>query len=156
MAVIRFVYERGIISRIIGWDTNSLWCHVEFGTGAGTWIGAHAGTGIQERPADWCKPLRERRYTINVPDEDAWEVSLRADAGKPYNYADIAGLFLHDRRFQSDGRYICSQWCIDKWMAAVKPKDWPLNCLPGYVYLITPETLHLSGKLIDRCIYASS
>ena len=66
MAVIRirFVAGGGFVGDSICWVTNSLFQHVEFGTPEGTWIGAHAGTGIQERPADYAKYSREFVYEV--------------------------------------------------------------------------------------------
>jgi len=65
--IIRFINHRGFIGRSINWVTNSLWCHTEaLSPDSPEWIGAHAGTGVQARPLDWCKPSLERRYAVPV------------------------------------------------------------------------------------------
>ena len=75
--VIRFIDESDIVSRLITWATNSLWCHTEALSRDGQhWIGAHSGTGVQSRPLDWCKNLRrEAKYSIPVT-VDQYEQSM--------------------------------------------------------------------------------
>lgn len=148
--VIRFIDEPGIVSRLICWQTDSLWCHTEALSRDGqSWIGAHAGTGVQARALDWCKPTREAVYAIPVTDEqyEAAMSWLESKIGTPYNYADIAGLALHARMGADDHRVICSALMTEFLMQAGVQ---PLNCLERYAYLITPETLHLSPVFIGR------
>lgn len=149
---IRFIDSPDIIGRGINWVTNSLWDHAEIETASGTYIGAHAWSGIQERPADYCRPSRERRYAIPCTTEQlAYAmVYARSKIGTPYNYVDIAGLLLHDRRLTSTSREICSAFVFD---VAMHGGIQMLNCLPDFEYLITPETLHLSSLLIGNCTY---
>jgi hypothetical protein len=149
---LRFINSEGLVSAGINWVTNSLWDHVEVETPEGTYIGAHANSGIQERPAGYCKPTRERRYSIPCTDEQLAKslAYARAKIGTPYDYKDILGLFLHDRRLNSKSREICSAFAFDvAWAGGIMM----LNCLPGFRYLITPETLHLSSLLIGHCTY---
>jgi hypothetical protein len=73
----------------------------------------------------------------------------KAAIGTPYNYRDIAGMLLHSRTLTSPSRAICSQFCIEMLM---KVGIRPLNVLPGFSYLITPETLHLSPLLIGKIV----
>lgn len=150
---IRFVDEPGIVSKLIDWQTDSLWCHTEALSRDGkSWIGAHAGTGVQARDLRWCNPTRERRYAIPVSDEQ-YEAAMQFLEGKigcPYNYADIAGLALRRRMGASDHQVICSALMMLFLMAAGIQ---PLNCLDKYAYLITPETLHLSPIFIGKCVY---
>jgi len=148
----RFINSSGIVSAGIDWVTDSLWDHVEIQMEEGTYIGAHAGTGIQERSADYCKPSRERRYAVPVTDEQLTAIMefARSKIGTPYDYLDIAGLFFHDRNLFSKSREICSMFVLE---AAMAGNLQMLNVLPGFTHLITPETLHLSPLLIGNCTY---
>ena len=153
---IRFIFEPDFVSRLIGWETNSLWCHTEALSRDGqSWIGAHAGTGVDARTLDWCKPTRERVYAIPVMDRaaDAAYSWLEGKIGTPYNYTDILGLALHARIGVTDHEVICSALMLSFMRQSGLE---PLNCLPQYSALITPETLHLSPLFIGRCIYKST
>lgn len=135
--------------------TGSLFSHVEFGTPEGKWIGAHIRGGIQERAADYCKPIRERVYEIPCTAEQeaaalAW---MRSQIGTEYNVMDIVGLLFQARSLRSPNRYICSQFCtlgLLRTFGFVRV----LNVLSSWTYRITPETLHLSpifvGHLVRR------
>ena len=154
--IVRFIDAQDVVSRLINWMTNSLWCHTEAfnpeGGEHGGWIGAHAGTGVQDRPFSWCMPTRERVYAVPVTAEQyekAWTF-LNAKVGTPYDYGDIVGLSLHNRRFgRGKKRIICSALMVEFLMAAGLQ---PLNVIEGFEYLITPETLHLSPLFIGRCV----
>jgi hypothetical protein len=153
---IRFIDASDPISEAIAWvEDGSLWVHCEGKNRTGDkWVGAHAGTGIQARPLDWCKNItRERRYQLPVTDEQYEKAMafMESRIGTPYNYVDIAGLFLHDRRLTSYSREICSAFMLD-WLWTAQ--QYVLNCLPGYTYLITPETLHLSSNFIGHCTFS--
>jgi hypothetical protein len=152
---VRFIDEPGLVSRLIAWTTNSLWCHTEALSRDGrSWIGAHSGTGVEARPLAWCAPIRERSYALPVADEQyghamAW---LESKVGTPYSYGDIVGLAVHRRRLGARShRVICSALMTELLMAAGLR---PLNVAEGFEYLITPETLHLSPLFIGRCIHA--
>lgn len=146
---IRFLTEPDFISRAIRGVTFSEFSHVEIETDAGTFIGAHSDGGVQERPADYCKPSFERRYAIPVTAEQKGLMMAYAESkiGTPYNFKDIVGLLLH-HDLTSDGRAICSQFVFQTARAGGLSL---LNVLPGYANLVTPETLHLSPYLIGRC-----
>lgn len=151
---IRFINEPGIVSKLIDWNTDSLWCHTEALSRDGkSWIGAHAGTGVQARSLDWCKkPTRERRYATPVTDMQhetamSW---LESKIGTPYDYADIAGLSLHVRTGASEHEIICSALMTEFLMQA---SLLPLNIQEGYTYLVTPEILHLSPLFAGQCVY---
>jgi len=149
--VIRFVDDPDWVSRAITWTTNSLWCHVETLNRDGTgWTGAHAGTGVNTRALDWCKPFRERRYALPVSPlrYAAAHTWLESQAGVKYNYRDILGLLIHKRAW-SPQRVICSQLMIEFMQHAGLQ---PLNVLPNFDALITPEILHLSPLFIGRSI----
>jgi hypothetical protein len=150
---IRFITESDLISDAIRLVTFSEWSHVEIITDEGTYIGAHADGGIQERPADYCKPTRERRYAIPCTDAQlaAIMASARKDIGVPYDFLDIGGMFLHDRGLHSKSREICSEWVFQKvWDSGIMM----LNCMRDFSHLITPEMLHLCPLLIGRCTYS--
>ena len=149
--VIRFIDEPDLISRAITFVTDSLWCHTECLSRDGSgWVGAHAGTGVEKRALDWVRPSRERVYAIPVK-PDAFNAAhnfLESQMGCKYNYRDILGLFFH-RRIWSPQRVICSQLMLQFMQEAGLQ---PLNVLPDYSALITPETLHLSPLFIGRSI----
>lgn len=152
---IRFIDEPGIISRLITWTTDSLWCHVEVLSRDGKeWIGAHSGTGVQARSIDWCSPTRERQYAIPVTDMqyEAAMIWIEKKIGCPYDYADIIGLAIHKRIGSSDHEIICSAFVLLFLMAG---DLMPLNCIDNFAYLVTPEILHLSPLFIGRCVYNS-
>jgi uncharacterized protein YycO len=147
---IRFIKTGGLISDAIAWDTDSLWDHVELITQQGTFIGARASGGVEERPANYCTPVRERRYSIPCSDSQTMRIYnwAQGKVGTKYNFLDILGLAIHDRKFGArNSEDICSQFVIQ---AATQGGIWMLNVLPGYDYLVTPETLHLSPLLIGR------
>lgn len=151
---IRFIDGSDIVSRLISWTTNSLWCHTEALSRDGrSWIGAHSGTGVQARPLGWAKVTRERRYAIPVTEAqyEAAMVWLEGKEGCPYDYTDIIGLAIHKRIGETDRRIICSALML---LFLMEGGLEPLNCLEGFSYLITPETLHLSPLLIGKCIYS--
>lgn len=150
--VVRFIYEPDMVSRLIGWTTNSLWSHCEALSRDGeSWIGAHAVTGVEARPFDWCKPTRERVYALPVTDAQyesamGW---LESQVGQPYNYLDIIGLAFHVRVGASEHEMICSA-CMLRFV--MQAGYMPLNVQEGYEFLITPETLHLSPVWIGHGI----
>ena len=150
---IRFINNPGIVSKLIDWQTNSLWDHVEIETETGTYIGAHSDGGVQERPADYCKPTRERRYSIPCTQVqlDRSMCYARSKVGTTnYDFADIVGLMLHNRHLQGKDRDICSEFVL---ATAFKGNINMLNVQEGYTYLVTPEMLHLSPLLIGNCTY---
>jgi uncharacterized protein YycO len=145
--VVRFIAAPDLLSRIIMWLTNSLWCHCEILSRDGTgWVGAHAWTGVQKRPLDWIKPSRERCYAIplHAKNYKAAHDWLEAQLGLPYDYTGCLGILLHYRIHSKKGRD-CSNLAI---CAMQQGGLEPLNTLADYNYLITPETLHLSPVFI--------
>jgi hypothetical protein len=149
---LRFITEAGFVSWAIRQVTFSEFSHAELLSSDGlSWIGAHAGLGVQARRFDYCSPTFERRYSIPVDQEqfDAGQAYARSKIGTPYNYADIAGLLFH-RNASTKGRSICSQFVFDT-MSAMGIQA--LNVLSTYDFRVTPDTLHLSPLLIGRCYY---
>jgi hypothetical protein len=147
-------YLSALVTILIAWWTNSLWIHCEALSRDGkSWTGAHAGTGVQARPLDWIKPIRERTYAIPVPQKafNAAHDRLESQIGMPYDYLGILGLAIH-RRIHNKKARDCSNLMTDFMQHGGLE---PLNTLSGYDYLITPETLHLSSLFIGKCIYKS-
>jgi hypothetical protein len=144
----RFIMESDLVSKLIGFSTNSLWCHCEGLSRDGLhWVGAHADGGVQARPLDWAKGItRERRYRKAVSHLE-YELAMgfqESHIGMPYNFENIVGLSLHRRIGVSDHEIICSSFELRRYMATGAERLYPLNVLERYSYLITPETLHLS------------
>lgn len=151
---IRFIDGTDLVSKLIAWTTNSLWVHTEaLSRDRKSWIGAHSGTGVQARPINWCKPSLERQYAISVTQQqyDTAMDWLESKIGCPYNYVDIVGLALHKRIGASERQIICSALMLEFMMHGGLM---PLNCLSGFSFLITPETLHLSPLFIGKCVYS--
>src|SRR5487761_1745718 len=111
---LRFINNPGLVGKLIDWETNSLMDHVEIETGAGTWIGAHADGGVEERPADYCKPTWERRYSIpcSQTQADLAMAYARSKIGTPYAFEDIFGLALHNRNLGGKHAEICSMFAL--------------------------------------------
>lgn len=150
---LRFIASRSIIGWLIRFGTMSLLEHVEVKSRDGQgWVGAHAWTGVQERPLDWAgKLIRDYRYDFEVTEAqfEAFHGFIEGMIGTRYNYTLIAGLALHLRwlALWSGKRVDCSQlviWALQT--AGIKP----LNTLTVYDGLVTPETLHLSPILIGK------
>ena len=153
---VRFVAAPGFVGAAIRRLTGSLFQHVEFGTPQGTWIGAHVGDGIQERPANYY-PVLTREYVYEIPcspqQADLLLWWARSKIGTQYNTVDIVGLMFQARSLRSPHRLICSQFCTDGLLKVFgAPKV--LNVAEDWTYRITPETLHLSpifvGHLVSR------
>lgn len=149
--IVRFIDSRGFVGGAISRLTGSLFSHVEFGTPDGTWIGAHAGSGIQERPANYCNPKRE--YVYEIPCTAGAQKALltwaRSKIGTKYNYADIAGLLFQARGLTSPTRMICSEF-VTQALLEVFGAAKVLNVLDCWTYRITPETLHLSPIFVGN------
>lgn len=152
---IRFIAEDRFVSWAIRQVTFSEFSHVEMlSSDEQSWIGAHAGTGVEARPLNYCKPSFERRYAIPVTDGqfEAGQAYMRSKIGTPYNYSDIAGLLFH-RNITTKGRAICSQFGFDTFYAM---RMLALNILPGYDFRATPDILHLSPLLSGHCYFQTA
>ncbi len=151
--LIRVVDDPSIVTDLIDFAENGIWPHIEFGTPEGTWIGAHAGTGVQERPANYCSPKRERRYHIPCTEQQAAAIlaSVRQAIGTPYDYLDILGIAFHLPNLHSSHQLICS------WFVYREPALqglYLLNLEPQFGNRVTPDILHMSSAFLDRCVYA--
>ncbi len=148
---IRFIAERDFISWAIRKVTFSDFSHVELIMDKGTYLGAHAFGGVQERDQFYCQPSFERRYSIPCTQEqkDKIESFARSKIGTPYNFKDIVGLLIH-ANLSSPNKLICSMFVFEALLAGgIKM----LNVLPQYSNRVTPDILHLSPLLIGRCYY---
>ena len=149
---LRFIAEPSFVSWAIRRVTFSEFSHAEILSADGqSWIGAHAGSGVQARSLDYCKPSFERRYAIPVTDAQmsVGMAYAQSKIGTPYNYADIAGLLFH-HNISTKGRAICSQFAFDTMVAT---SMLPLNVLGTYDFRVTPDILHLSPLLIGNCYF---
>jgi hypothetical protein len=149
---IRFIKNKGLVSDAIAWWQNSLWSHVEVGTPEGTWLGAHAGAGVQELSANWASPIRDYRYVVPCSDSQlaamlAWGRSKIGVVG--YDYEDILGLAVHDRKMHRQNDADCSEFVYT--MTEVGGLGM-LNVGVQYAYLVTPEILHTSKDLRGRLL----
>ena len=144
---IRFIKNSGLVSAAVAFLTDSLWSHCEIGTPEGTWLGAHAGIGVQELPADWATPVRDYRYAVPCTDAQlaamlAWG---RSKVGVvDYDYSDIFGILIHDRKIYHSGEMDCSEFVTV--MLELNGLE-VMNCKPEFAYMITPRDLHLSKVL---------
>lgn len=145
---VRFILNQGFTSAAIAKMTGSLFSHVEFGTPEGTWIGAHLQGGVQERPADYCKPIREYVYDVPCTADEMQRAyaMIRGMIGTAYNVKDIIGLALQARSLRSPHRLICSQF-FARVMLTIFGAMRFLNVEASWDYRITPETGHLSPML---------
>src|SRR5690348_13045734 len=93
---IRFIRTAGLLATLTAWYTGSLFSHVEFGTDRATWIGARLIGGVQERAADYCKPVVEYIYDVPCTDEQLADhlTWMRSQIGIKYDWTDIIGLAL--------------------------------------------------------------
>jgi hypothetical protein len=162
---IRFINSKGFVSRLITGSTFSLMDHCEMLSRDGqSWIGAHAWTGIEARPLDWADKdlLWERRYAISMTDEQYGRAQtyIESSIGVKYDYRGILGIVLRRRKLYSTDRKDCSQFGTEtlssgylngKLLTAAGLR--PLNVLPEYSWMVTPEMLHLSSLFIGRCVY---
>ncbi|HEX5236145.1 MAG TPA: hypothetical protein VFW25_12540 [Silvibacterium sp.] len=148
---VRFVAGPGFTGWSIRELTGSLFQHVEFGTRARTWIGAHVGGGIQERPFDYASYTLEYYYEIPCTDAEelAHEAWMRSRIGTKYNVIDIVGLMFQRRTLTRSHEYICSQFYADGMLRVFGAQRF-LNVQADWTYRITPETGHLSPILVGR------
>jgi uncharacterized protein YycO len=149
--IIRLIDGTGFVSRAIDFIERGYLCHAEIGTPEGTWIGAHADGGVQERPANYCTPTRDLRYYVPVTDEQYERIMAfaRSQIGKPYDFSDIAGILLN-ADWHKAGAWICSEFVVAACMAGGLHL---LNVEIGYTYRITPDKVHLSPWLMGHLRY---
>ena len=97
MIYIRFIADRGFISRAISFRTDGKPSHVEYittddiGHPMGTFGGRRIG-GVTHRPYGYCNPSFEEWYTFQGI-EASYAEALKLD-GRKYNSKDIANLLF--------------------------------------------------------------
>jgi hypothetical protein len=82
----------------------------------GSWLGARTDhpvngkTGVQIRPADYIRPIRQLTLTLQTtPEQDRDHYQfLYSQIGKPYDRLTILG-FIAGRDWQDPGSWICSE-----------------------------------------------
>jgi len=140
--------------------------HTEALNDAGNaWVGAHAFTGIEARPLDWADKdlLWERRYAIPMTAEQYGRAQAYMQAclaaKVKYDYRGCLGILLRRRKMYSTDRKDCSQFMTETLSSGylngrllTAAGLLPLNVLPDYTWMITPEMLHLSPLLVGNCI----
>jgi hypothetical protein len=148
---IRFIRTAGSLATVTAWYTGSLFSHVEFGTPTGTWIGARLIGGVQERAADYCKPVVEYTYDVPCTDEQLADhlTWMRSQIGTKYDWTDIIGLALQVRTLHRLHEYICSEFYA-RGMLRIFGASQFLNVQDSWAYRITPETGHLSPLLVGH------
>jgi hypothetical protein len=150
---IRFITEGGFVCTAIRGFTFSQWSHAEIILPEGTYLGAHAGGGVQIRASNYVVPTRERRYSIPVPDQMLEDILnfAKAQIGKGYDYDAIGQIVIHKHDpWANANRWFCSELVAASANAGGLVL---LNVVREYVNLITPEMLHLSTRLVGRCTY---
>lgn len=104
---------RGIISRLIRWQTRSIYSHAALLTPEGHIIESWQGDGVRLRKGldDWSNV-----WVFDVPalsDEQWWQALewATAQCGKGYDYKSVAR-FLTRARTSDDNRFFCSELVI--------------------------------------------
>lgn len=152
--ILRLLREMGIVSTLIDWEERGYLCHSETLDRTGLkWVGAHAGTGVQARPLDWCRPKLELLYALPVTPAGYAAAMDRSDAliGRPYDYLDCIGIALHDPSLTQYHTIICSACSFD---ITLHGGVTLLNVEPQFEYKVTPDILHYSSHLMGRGINA--
>jgi len=151
--VTRFINSADLVAKLIDIGERGYLCHAEgLSRDKKGWVGAHAGTGVEKRPLDWCKDLTlELVYAFPVSNS-TYEFSMayqEKSIGLPYNYADILGMAVFDPNINDNHAVECAQFELARYMAGgIRP----LNLLPQFTYKIDPDKLHLSNLWIGRMV----
>lgn len=151
---IRFITEKDPIAGAIRFITHApktAPSHAEFELSDGTFLGAHAGGGVQIRKPDYTKTSWDRRYAIPVAQKQYDDVMAFAHAqiGKPYDFSDIVGILL-DQNWHCTSKWICSELVLASLLNGGVEF---LNVQAGYCHRIDPDRLHLSPLLIGTLYY---
>jgi hypothetical protein len=121
LIILRFVHHRIIGSDLIDFQTLGKYSHVEALTPEGTYIGAHADTGVESRPMNYDAGTFDREKFLLLPADPGMSEKfyhyLRAVIGEPYDFGAIATFVAHFDIHQKH-RVICSalqtlalRWC---------------------------------------------
>lgn len=150
---VRFIRTKGIVSRLICWVSFSYMDHCEALSRDGKhWVGAHAGSGIEARPLDWADKdlIWCREYSLPCTREQ-YECAMAFQElaiGTKYNYWACLGVLLRNRKLNNPLRKDCSEHVFELLLTAFGVP--PLNVLPQFSWMITPELCHLAPILIGR------
>lgn len=111
-ATILLTRSRGIISKLIRWQTRALWSHAAVMLG-GTVYEAREWRGVQSMPSkDWRHGDITQTFVVKVTDEQfaAMHGFLEEQVGKRYDYGSV--LRFLSRRQESrrgSGKWFCSE-----------------------------------------------
>jgi hypothetical protein len=116
LITLRFIRGYGLGSALIAWFGGGEYSHVDYAMPDGTWLGArndHIGgvpPGVQIRPADYIRPVRQLTLALQTtPEQDRDHYAfLYSQIGKPYDRWAIFG-FIFGRNWQDPGDWICSE-----------------------------------------------
>lgn len=122
MIILRFVYDPGLVTKLITFDSDEPggFCHVEAVMPGGTYLGAHV-TGVAARSMNYDAGKFTREKFVLLPatvgQTEKWAHYLRATIGEPYDFAAIAGFVSH-LDLRQKHHVICSalqtlalRWC---------------------------------------------
>lgn len=116
MTTLRFIEGRGPASIAIAYFGGGLYSHVDYRCEDGSWLGARSDRvggkppGVQIRPADYVKPVRELLLELQTTPEQERDhyAFLYSQIDKPYDKWAIAG-FITGRNWRNPGSWICSE-----------------------------------------------
>jgi uncharacterized protein YycO len=145
LITLQFVTTSGISSALIRWGTWSDYSHVDCVLKDGRLLGAHLGSGVAIRPANYEKFSKVARYISPVTNQQEQDIYkfLFAQIGKPYDWRSIVG-FTVKRDWKAPDSWFCSELIA----AAFDAADLPL--IRGEVNRVTPRDLTLSPLLLPE------
>jgi uncharacterized protein YycO len=148
---LHFVAGSGLPSRLISWWGNGYhgFSHVDAVLPDGTLLGARSDVigdvpaGVQIRPPDYEKWLRQATVTIQTDKGAQWEAFLRSQVGLPYDELNIINLITGEPTPEKDGHWICSalQTAALEIIGILKPPP-----IPPQQY--TPDSLYLVASAL--------
>lgn len=112
MIRLRFVTANDLVSDSIRFAEDFPYSHVEAVTPWGTYLGAHAGGGVLDRPSDYDKGRFTAEKFVTLSDappasETSFYFYLKGKIGTPYDYEAILG-FVSRLDLHTTGKVICS------------------------------------------------
>ena len=137
---------RGIspISRLIRWQTRSLYSHAALRLSDGSVVEAWHVGGVRHTDGYWVDHMAGTKvdvYRICAPfDEDAAEKFALAQVGKAYDFKSVFR-FLTRRKVQLDDRWFCSE------LVEVALREGQLSLLNGNPSEHSPRDISLSPIL---------
>ena len=118
MITLQFVSDTGLAADVIQWYTRSVWNHVDIVMPDHTLTGARAEGGVQNRPANYRRFARVKRFqtALSVEAEKEFYLCLAEQIGKPYDWTGIIN-FVVDRDWRNPDHWFCSElvaWLFEK------------------------------------------